>query len=635
MKRTFLILAILVCCLGQFSFRPATSDETSFHEKVFGFIEQQGNFLNDDLKNLHAFLEKGDYAAAKKTFLECRSKYKKVEAFIAYYFPGDATFINGTNEPEIEDDDEPDFIIYPHGFQVIEEVLYDADPSSHQQQLINETDSLADMLKACIKAIGTRQIDQRSFFEAMQMQLIRLFMLTAVNVETPESNHAAEELISSFASIKQLLNLTFPGPYEDRLAVLRVFNETLESTSQYINSFKSVNDLNYFTLYSKYYIPLSDQLRTARGNLVSDNYASTTAIDLNATSVFEQSAFNTFFFNPTQTKTGSPERASLGKKLFFDPVLSANLQRSCASCHKPERAFTDGLPKSISMDRKTMLDRNAPTLINAAIQGRLFHDARTMNLETQADEVLGNPLEMHHDIFSSVGKLKRSPEYVQLFKEAFRGTQDTFISAHSILLSIAEYERTLVSFNSRFDKTIRGEENLLSEKELEGFQLFLTKGKCAGCHFIPLFSGTMPPEYKVSEWEVLGVPDVNDRTKAKLDADPGRAGVHKTSLYRHAFKTPGLRNVALTAPYMHNGVFNTLEEVMDFYNVGGGKGWGLEVPNQSLDPDSLRLSRSEIENIISFLNTLTDTAGMTSRPVSLPAFPNDPELAGRKIGGEY
>jgi cytochrome c peroxidase len=175
----------------------------------------------------------------------------------------------------------------------------------------------------------------------------------------------------------------------------------------------------------------------------------------------------------------------------------------------------------------------------------------------------------------------------------------------------------------------------LTTEEREGFQLFITKGHCASCHFLPLFSGTVPPEYKVSEWEVLGVPDVNDRAKAKLDTDPGRGGVHKTSLYRHAFKTPGLRNVALTAPYMHNGVFNSLDEVMNFYNAGGGKGWGLDVPNQSLSSEPLHLSNEEIKKIISFLHALTDTSGLTSRPTTLPAFPNDPDLASRKIGGDY
>jgi len=645
LRRLFIVLTILICSVGHFSFRSdsyrtdsyrtPTDDPTQFHAKVYGYLREQGDSLNTELKQLHDLLVKGDVESAKKTFLDCRSRYKKIETFVGYFFPGDAAFINGANEQEIEDDDEPDFIIYPHGFQVIEGLLYDVNPATHSRRLINESDSLNDLLNRTITSIGTMQIDKRIFFEAMQMQLIRLFMVTAVNVETPESKHAAEEIISSFQSMKELIYRAFPISFEGKAMVLRVFCETLDAASQYISAYKSIDQVDYFKLYSKYYIQLSDQLRTARGNLVEENYPSTTAIDLNAASVFEQEAFNTFFFNPTQTKTGSPERASLGKKLFFDPVLSANTQRSCASCHKPEFAFTDGLPKSLSMDGKSMLNRNAPTLINAAIQGRLFHDARTMNLENQADEVLGNPLEMHHDFSSSVGRLKRSPEYVALFKDAFKGTQDSFISAHSILLAIAEYERTLVSFNSRFDKTIRGEENSLSANELDGFQLFITKGNCAGCHFIPLFSGTMPPEYKVSEWDVLGVPDVKERSVAKLDADPGRAGVHKTSLYRHAFKTPGLRNVAFTAPYMHNGVFSTLTEVMDFYNVGGGQGWGLDVPNQSLDADSLHLTKQEMQNIISFLNALSDTAGLTSRPNSLPKFPNDEALSNRKIGGNY
>jgi cytochrome c peroxidase len=624
-----------VCSLGQISFRSSTDDPQNLVPSCEIYLQQQGDSLTKALSKFRVYIEHDEYDNAKKAFLECRSIYKRIELFITYFFPGDAAFINGANEEEIEDDDEPDFIISPQGFQVIEALLYEDDATVHKLKLVQKTDSLNELINNCITATGTFPIDQRVFFEAMQMQLIRLFMLTAVNFETPYSKHAAAEMISSFESMKTLITRAFPAAHEGRLAVLRVFCETLVAATKYIGSYSSIDQVDYFKLYSKYYIPLSDQLRTARGNLVTNNYQSVTAIDLNATSVFDQSAFNTFFFNPVQVKTGSPERAALGKLLFFDPVLSENTQRSCASCHKPELAFTDGLPKSISMDGKSTVNRNAPSLINAAIQGRLFHDARTMNLENQADEVLGNPLEMHHDFSSSVGRLKRSPEYVRMFQEAFKGTPDSFISGHSILLAIAEYERTLVSFNSRFDKSIRGEENTLTSNELNGFQLFITKGNCAGCHFIPLFSGTRPPEYKVSEWEVLGVPDVNDRSKAKLDSDPGRAGVHKTALYRHAFKTPGLRNIAYTAPYMHNGVFSTLEEVMDFYNSGGGKAWGLDVPNQSLDADSLRLTKEEIQNIISFLNALSDTVGMTSRPASLPEFPKDPELANRKIGGLY
>lgn len=635
MKRIFFLLMVLWICFWQWSFiiTPAPPEEL-FHKRVFNYISTQHDSLCAELDKLHALIQEEKFDSAKKIFLDCRNRYKKTEAFVTWHYPGDAKFINGGNEQEIEDDDEPDFIIYPHGLQVIESVLYGEQPSARKQQLLNETDSVASMLRQCTSALQATDITTRTFFEALQMQLIRLFMITAIDMETPASHHAGPEMISSFNAMKDLIYAAFPYEYTGKSMVLRVFCETLDATSQYIAAYPNVNELDYFKLYSKYYIQLSDMLRTARGNLTDENYQSTTALDLNAASVFEQSAFNTFFFNPSQTKTGSPERAALGRMLFFDPVLSQNNQRSCASCHRPEKAFTDGLPKSISMDGKTVVNRNAPTLINAAIQGRLFHDARTMNLEVQAGEVLENPLEMHHDFSSSVKELKHS-DYVPLFKEAFKGTADTFISAHAVLLAIAEYERTLVSFNSRFDKTIRNEENLMTADEFQGFQLFITKGKCASCHFIPLFSGTVPPEYKVSDWEVIGTPNVNDRSKAVLDDDPGRGGVHKTSLYRHAFKTPGLRNVALTAPYMHNGVFKSLEEVMDFYNGGGGKGWHLNVPNQTLSSDSLRLSLTERNQIISFLKSLTDTAGMTSRPAYLPGFANNPELNNRPIGGVY
>lgn len=635
MKRIFFFLILLIICIGQFSFVTTTAEDEQFNKRVFSYISAQSDSLLAELEALKEVLKTENYTAAKAAFLQCRTRYKKTESFVAYFFPGDANFINGGTEPEIEDDDEPDFIIYPHGLQVMEAALYGQSPGLHRQQLLNETDSVADLIRRTTTAMQSMTINQRNFFEALQLHLIRLFMVTSMNLETPESRNAAAEMTAAFGAMKELIYRAYPYEYTGRSMVLRVFVETLESASAYLAAYPSMEQMDYIKLLSRYYIPLSDQLRTARGNLAEGNYQSTTAINLDATSVFEKEAFNTFFFNPTQTKTGSPERAGLGKLLFFDPVLSDNNQRTCASCHQPGKAFTDGLPKSISMDKTNTVNRNAPTLINAAIQGRLFHDARTMNLENQAGEVLANPLEMHHDLTSSIRKLKRSPQYVALFREAFKGTADTFISAHSVLLAIAEYERTLVSFNSRFDKTIRGEENLLSLEEREGFHLFITKGRCVTCHFLPLFSGTVPPDYKVSDWEVLGTPRFNDRTKPELDPDPGRGGVHKTTLYRNAFKTPGLRNVALTGPYMHNGVFNTLTEVLDFYNAGGGKGWGIDVPNQSLSADSLRLTREESRKIIAFLETLSDTAGMTSVPAVLPSFPRDPELSHRKIGGEY
>jgi len=148
----------------------------------------------------------------------------------------------------------------------------------------------------------------------------------------------------------------------------------------------------------------------------------------------------------------------------------------------------------------------------------------------------------------------------------------------------------------------------LSASQQRGFNLFTGKAKCATCHFIPLFNGVVPPAWAETESEVLGVPATRDRKNPTLDDDPGKYLFTRSEAHRYAFKTPTLRNVALTAPYMHNGVFQTLEEVMEFYNKGGGKGLHIAPEYQTLPFDNLRLTRKEIKDIIAFMRALTDTS---------------------------
>ena len=152
-----------------------------------------------------------------------------------------------------------------------------------------------------------------------------------------------------------------------------------------------------------------------------------------------------------------------------------------------------------------------------------------------------------------------------------------------------------------------------SSEERLGFNLFMGKGLCGTCHFAPLFNGTVPPAYTQTESEVIGVPSRAVTRNASIDPDVGRIAITRRPTQRHAFKTPTLRNVELTAPYMHNGVYRTLEEVLDFYNRGGGAGIGSEVPNQTLPFDKLNLTSAEQRAIIVFLRTLTDTTGLTGR----------------------
>jgi cytochrome c peroxidase len=178
--------------------------------------------------------------------------------------------------------------------------------------------------------------------------------------------------------------------------------------------------------------------------------------------------------------------------------------------------------------------------------------------------------------------------------------------------AIAMYIRSLPRWNAPFDRYARGENDALEPAAKRGFNLFMGKAACATCHFPPAFNGTVPPRYLDSESEVLGTPEkfpIGPTDRLRLDADPGRALIHFNAIFQGAFKTPSLRNVALTAPYMHNGGMETLEAVMDFYNAGGGTGLGLDVPHQTLPGDSLGLTRREMDDVIAFMRSLTDTTG--------------------------
>lgn len=184
------------------------------------------------------------------------------------------------------------------------------------------------------------------------------------------------------------------------------------------------------------------------------------------------------------------------------------------------------------------------------------------------------------------------------FQKAF---PNRIIDEFAIKNALASFIGSLSAYDSKFDAYMSGN-GTFDKDEIAGFNLFTGKAKCATCHFIPLTNGTVPPSFVKSESEVLGVPDASK----KLDADLGKFELTKAAIHRNSFKTPTIRNVALTAPYMHNGVFKTMEEVVDFYNDGGGNGMGFEMLNQTLPTDKLNLSALEKKQLISFMNALTD-----------------------------
>ncbi|MFK7920709.1 MAG: cytochrome-c peroxidase, partial [Bacteroidia bacterium] len=353
------------------------------------------------------------------------------------------------------------------------------------------------------------------------------------------------------------------------------------------------------------------------------------SVNYQANSPFATDFLNSYYYTYQSKSAESLPQLALGKFLFYEPAMSADAKMSCASCHQPNRAFTDGLARSLDNSGQAFVPRNAPTLLNAVYAQRHFYDLRADKLENQLRDVFHSEREFQSDFVELVDRLQESAEYMALFRAAYpRVADDKMISRHTIVSAMTAYVRTLQSFDSPFDRYIRRESAELDPQAIKGFNLFMGKANCGTCHFPPTFSGLVPPDYHENETEVLGVPA--DKAATRLDPDEGRIlnkRYHEQAdHYRYSFKTMTVRNVALTGPYMHNGVFETLGEVLDFYNQGGGAGMGLEVPHQTLGADPLELSKSEQKAIIRFMESLTDTVGTTDYPRRLPAFDAGSEL---------
>ncbi len=277
------------------------------------------------------------------------------------------------------------------------------------------------------------------------------------------------------------------------------------------------------------------------------------------------------------------EKIALGRELYFDPRLSADETVSCASCHNPQLAFTDGQKASVGI-RGQIGIRSAPTIINRVFSKVQFWDGRASSLEEQAKGPMINPIEMGNRNYDDVVKrLRNIKGYREGFKRAF-GTEDFTIE--QVAEAISSFERTVVSGNSPFDKfESGGDEKAISESAKRGLDIFRDKGRCSECH-----AGFNFTDEKFHN------------TGAGMDKpnpDLGRYEITKKEEDKGAFKTPTLREIARTGPYMHDGSLKTLEEVVEFYDKGG-----IKNPNLDKEMKPLNLTEEEKKDLVEFLKTL-------------------------------
>lgn len=312
----------------------------------------------------------------------------------------------------------------------------------------------------------------------------------------------------------------------------------------------------------------------------------------------------------------TPAKVELGRKLFFDPRLSADGRISCASCHDPKLAFTDGRPVAEGIAGRRG-SRNSPTLLNAMFNAGQFWDGRADTLEDQAVQPLVNPLEMGNGSYDEVVKrLLAIPDYTTEFQSVFGSD----VKIELIGKAIAAYERALVSGDSPLDRFVAGDQNAISEPAKRGFALFRGKARCSRCH---TFSDAMPffsdfnyhntgvamnnPNYDKLSRQAYAVIET-DKAREVIDAlakqeggqELGRVLITYQVFDIGSYRTPSLRNIALTAPYFHDGSAKTLADVVRFYNEGGRQNI-----NREWDLNTLSLTEDEERDLVAFLESLT------------------------------
>jgi cytochrome c peroxidase len=597
---------LIVFCLPIFIcgyFAPA---KTTASQKVDFMYLQQLKQLKLQMADLEkACKERKSPTLLQDRFKAARLSYKKLAIILGTFNIREDKLLNAPAVDWVEEGN-PYKILAPHGFQVIEELLFDKWNPVNYAKIIKETSYIKQIIVQLENETDRAfKLDDAHVFEALQKAIVRMITLGITGNDSPVALYSIAEANATLNGIEKIISVYQPILKKTDAALATKLHLSIKKAEQFTNTTASFNSFNRLSFITECVNPLYALVTQTKLKLAYHLPNGIYPTNSNTESIFDGNFFNTRFFSPNENHLPTPERIYLGKLLFNDPILSGNGTRSCASCHQPEKAFTDGLSTALAYDGVTFLRRNTPTLTYAALQTSLFADSRASVLENQLNEVIHDSQEMHGSLKASVLLLDSISEYKKLFSAAFP-SQKKAVTQFNITNAISSYLRSLAPFNSRFDEYMGGNKNSLSASEKLGFNVFMGKGKCGTCHFMPLFNGLVPPNFSDTESEVLGVPKIATKTNAILDDDEGKMEFSKSTVHRFAFKTPTLRNISKTAPYMHNGVFKTLNEVVEFYNEGGGQGLNIAPANQTLPFDKLNLSKKEMQALVNFMQSLDD-----------------------------
>lgn len=550
--------------------------------------------------NSKAFREnKISIDSLQKVYLDCRKAYKKVEFQLAFQFPEYVSSkINGAPLLHIEKENSRPILANPEGLQVLDELIFSEESVENKNEIANLAIRLNNNYKTIYNKVSVAPLNSADAILAIRMQIIRIFTLGITGFDTPGSVNAIDDSCNSLIGIKNYLeNNSNIIPEKNRNSILNKIENTIVFLKQ-----SNFENLDRLALVKNHLDPIYAELLPFQK---SQTLKFITSWNPNSTSLFDSEFLNPYQFTNLKKEEDSDELRSLGKSLFFDSMLSQDNKMNCATCHQPEKGFADGTPKSISNKNGITVFRNSPTLLNSAYADRYFYDLRAYTLEQQVEHVIFNKLEFNTSYAEILNKLNSNKTYSSKFKNIFKKKT---ITREDFTKALASYVLSLKSFNSSFDQYVRGETSKIETSVANGFNLFTGKANCATCHFSPTFSGLVPPLYIENESEILGV--FSNPTSKELDEDEGRYnnGVlyEKSWIYEKSFKTVTVRNANETAPYFHNGTYATLDDVLEFYNQGGGEGMGISTRNQTLGSDKLNLTTEEKNDIIAFIKSLSD-----------------------------
>jgi cytochrome c peroxidase len=573
-------------------------------EAASRYFAQALGELGDALTILDGALLARDSSGLPMAYREARRSFKYAEPLLHYQFPVEVAFLNS---PRMEDDDDAPQPIpraQPVGFQVLESAIFDTAVTLDSAG--RELTRMREVVRQVQSISGRGTLTAATILDAARLHLARVLTLGLAGIDSDASGDAVVEAAHSMDGLRTMLHAALSDSSPSWPAV----DTTLRRAATDLRAgagFETYNRLRFVVGF------LDPAARAIAGASAGMSWPAPPRRIWRqaAATLFERDAFDSAAFAPAHALEASPALVALGQRLFHSTELSGTGTRSCATCHIPSLGLAERRARAEHLAGTTTTAlRNTPTLLNVALQPTFFADGSARSLEAQIGVVLESVGEMASSPDTAAARLTRAPGWVAAFDRAIAGRTPGPIKGLEVRQVLAAFLRSLSAMNSRFDQAARGDTLALNEEERHGFTVFMGKARCGTCHFPPLFNGVTPPEYRFTESEVIGVPTSDDFARPVLDPDVGRHRVEAIELNRFGFKVPSVRNSGITEPYMHNGALKTLEQVVDFYDRGGGVGLGLRLPNQSLPSTPLQLTPAEKTALVAFMRSLTDTSGV-------------------------